>query len=143
LREFAPNHVELIAALQAALAPTSAVEVGVICENCGGEGTLYTSKYRGNDPDVWPIGTCEECEGTGKCQYAEAVAMPEYRCVDKCQYAATPVAAPVSQDVRSNALRAAIKECADHVYSEIYTAYGRDIAQAAVDALRSLIEEGK
>lgn len=61
--------------------------VKVTCEKCGGEGTLYTSKYGGNDPDVWPVGTCEECEGTGKCQYAEDVSMPEYHCVGECYYA--------------------------------------------------------
>jgi hypothetical protein len=35
------------------------------CERCGGEGKLYTSRYGGNDPDVWPTGTCAVCEGTG------------------------------------------------------------------------------
>jgi len=35
------------------------------CERCGGEGKLYTSRYGGNDPDVWPIGTCPVCEGSG------------------------------------------------------------------------------
>jgi hypothetical protein len=34
-----------------------------ICEYCGGEGQLYTSRYGGNDPDVWPIGPCPACEG--------------------------------------------------------------------------------
>lgn len=70
-----------------ALSALSHVQTPATCENCGGEGTLYTSKYGGNDPDVWPIGTCEECKKSGKCQYSEAVAMPEYRCVDRCQYA--------------------------------------------------------
>jgi hypothetical protein len=35
------------------------------CEACGGEGKLYTSRYGGNDPDVWPIGKCEVCKGSG------------------------------------------------------------------------------
>ena len=35
------------------------------CEHCGSEGKLYTSRYGGNDPDVWPIGDCPVCEGTG------------------------------------------------------------------------------
>lgn len=35
-----------------------------LCERCGGEGKLYTSRYGGNDPDVWPVGDCPECEGT-------------------------------------------------------------------------------
>lgn len=38
--------------------------VMVLCEACGGEGKLYTSRYGGNDPDVWPIGLCEVCNGT-------------------------------------------------------------------------------
>ena len=25
-----------------------------LCPHCGGEGVLYTSRYGGNDPDVWP-----------------------------------------------------------------------------------------
>jgi len=41
--------------------------------------------------DVWPIDTCDECKGSGKCQYSEAVSMPEYRCVGVCQYAALAV----------------------------------------------------
>ncbi len=39
------------------------------CERCGGEGKLYTSRYGGNDPDVWPIGECPVCEGTGYALY--------------------------------------------------------------------------
>jgi len=35
------------------------------CNHCGGEGKLYTSRYGGNDPDVWPTGECEACEGQG------------------------------------------------------------------------------
>jgi hypothetical protein len=35
------------------------------CERCGGEGKLYTSKYGGNDPDVWATGECPACDGTG------------------------------------------------------------------------------
>ena len=36
-----------------------------LCETCGSEGKLYTSRYGGNDPDVWPVGECPVCEGTG------------------------------------------------------------------------------
>lgn len=36
-----------------------------ICGHCGGEGMLYTSRYGGNDPDVWPTGECPVCEGIG------------------------------------------------------------------------------
>ena len=35
-----------------------------LCSHCGGEGQLYTSRYGGNDPDVWPIGKCPVCEGS-------------------------------------------------------------------------------
>ncbi len=35
------------------------------CIKCSGEGTLYTSRYGGNDPDVWPTGECDACEGSG------------------------------------------------------------------------------
>jgi len=37
----------------------------VPCEACGGEGYKYTSRYGGNDPDVWRTGMCEACTGTG------------------------------------------------------------------------------
>lgn len=46
----------------------------VPCENCGSEGKLYTSRYGGNDPDVWPTGDCPVCEGTG-CELIEAEAV--------------------------------------------------------------------
>ena len=36
------------------------------CYHCGGEGKLYTSRYGGNDPDVWPTGTCPVCDGKGQ-----------------------------------------------------------------------------
>ena len=35
------------------------------CIKCGGEGQLYTSRYGGNDPDVWPAGQCDACDGSG------------------------------------------------------------------------------
>lgn len=40
------------------------------CARCAGEGSLYESKYGGNDPDVWRSGTCPVCEGSGtaKCE---------------------------------------------------------------------------
>lgn len=35
------------------------------CQKCAGEGRIYTSRYGGNDPDVWPVGQCDVCEGSG------------------------------------------------------------------------------
>lgn len=35
------------------------------CQKCSGEGTIYTSRYGGNDPDVYPVGKCEACDGSG------------------------------------------------------------------------------
>lgn len=35
------------------------------CMKCAGEGTIYTSRYGGNDPDVYPAGKCEACAGSG------------------------------------------------------------------------------
>jgi len=37
----------------------------LFCSKCQGEGSLYTSKYGGNDPDVWRTGECESCKGSG------------------------------------------------------------------------------
>lgn len=34
------------------------------CARCQGEGTVWTSRYGGNDPDVWSK-TCPACEGSG------------------------------------------------------------------------------
>lgn len=42
----------------------------ITCQKCNGEGTLYTSKYGGNDPDVWPTGKCDACYGSGEEQCA-------------------------------------------------------------------------
>jgi hypothetical protein len=41
------------------------------CRHCGGEGRRWTSRYGGNDPDVWDAGPCEYCDGSGNqvCQY--------------------------------------------------------------------------
>ena len=36
------------------------------CEACSGEGQFYTSRYGGNDPDVWPDEQCPWCRGTGE-----------------------------------------------------------------------------
>lgn len=36
------------------------------CAKCSGEGTIYTSRYGGNDPDVWPTGECPACKGSGQ-----------------------------------------------------------------------------
>jgi hypothetical protein len=35
------------------------------CVKCSGEGTIYTSRYGGNDPDVYPVGKCQVCDGSG------------------------------------------------------------------------------
>jgi hypothetical protein len=37
----------------------------IICPDCAGEGSLYTSKFGGNDPDVWRTGPCHRCDQTG------------------------------------------------------------------------------
>ena len=38
----------------------------VSCPVCGGEGQFYTSRYGGNDPDVYPTGEeCPWCRGDG------------------------------------------------------------------------------
>jgi len=41
------------------------------CTKCGGEGQRYASRYGGNDPDVWAVGKCDVCEGSGN-QICEA-----------------------------------------------------------------------
>jgi len=46
-------------------APSDELPTRQLCENCGGEGMLYTSRYGGNDPDVWSTGECPVCDGTG------------------------------------------------------------------------------
>ena len=35
------------------------------CSKCSGEGSLYASRYGGNDPDVWRAGECDACSGSG------------------------------------------------------------------------------
>ena len=35
------------------------------CSKCSGEGSLYASRYGGNDPDVWRTGKCDACDGSG------------------------------------------------------------------------------
>lgn len=35
------------------------------CTKCQGEGSIYSSRYGGNDPDVYRVGPCEECGGSG------------------------------------------------------------------------------
>lgn len=37
----------------------------ITCLKCQGEGSLYTSKHGGNDPDVWRTGECPTCNGSG------------------------------------------------------------------------------
>lgn len=38
----------------------------LFCQECGGEGRIFKSKYGGNDPDVWDAGECPACSGSGK-----------------------------------------------------------------------------
>lgn len=47
------------------------------CPKCAGEGQLYTSRYGGNDPDVWRTGECPECKGSGNA-ICEARGCQEY-----------------------------------------------------------------
>lgn len=35
------------------------------CVRCGGEGSIYGSRYGGNDPDVYRTGKCDACDGSG------------------------------------------------------------------------------
>lgn len=35
------------------------------CSKCEGEGSIFASRYGGNDPDVWRVGPCEDCGGSG------------------------------------------------------------------------------
>lgn len=37
----------------------------LFCSKCQGEGSLYGSRYGGNDPDVWRTGKCDACDGSG------------------------------------------------------------------------------
>ena len=37
----------------------------IACTKCDGDGSLYTSRYGGHDPDVWRTGECPECKGSG------------------------------------------------------------------------------
>lgn len=39
--------------------------MAIWCAKCGGEGSLYGSRYGGNDPDVWRTGKCDACDGSG------------------------------------------------------------------------------
>lgn len=62
----------------------------ITCTECDGEGSLYASKYGGNDPDVWRTGECTKCRGTGdqpcskpKCNYrASAEFEGDFLCLD-------------------------------------------------------------
>lgn len=42
----------------------TAAPLTVACPHCE-QGTRWTSRYGGNDPDVWRVGPCETCDGTG------------------------------------------------------------------------------
>lgn len=35
------------------------------CTICQGEGSIYASRYGGNDPDVYRVGPCDDCDGSG------------------------------------------------------------------------------
>ena len=35
------------------------------CSTCGGDGRKWTSRYGGNDPDVYDDGPCPACDGKG------------------------------------------------------------------------------
>lgn len=39
--------------------------MSIPCVKCSGEGSLFKSRYGGNDPDVWRAGQCDACEGSG------------------------------------------------------------------------------
>ena len=39
--------------------------VRLTCTKCAGEGHIYKSQFGGNDPDVWPAGKCDACDGGG------------------------------------------------------------------------------
>ena len=68
------------AATQASTAETSRlfpVPLTKECPDCE-DGTRWTSRYGGNDPDVWPAGPCETCDGTGILTlYCDACDRPE------------------------------------------------------------------
>lgn len=57
-REWDDNAEDVSDKIMALFAPN-------LCGACGGEGRLYTSRYGGNDPDVWPSGLCPSCKGCG------------------------------------------------------------------------------
>lgn len=37
----------------------------LFCVKCSGEGSEYASRHGGNDPDVYRIGPCGSCGGSG------------------------------------------------------------------------------
>ena len=39
--------------------------MSIPCVKCSGNGSLYESRYGGNDPDVWRAGQCDACEDSG------------------------------------------------------------------------------
>ena len=41
------------------------MRIAIPCGECDGNGRLWTSRYGGNDPDVWDAGPCLHCRGTG------------------------------------------------------------------------------
>ena len=41
------------------------VHPALICDRCE-DGTVWASRYGGNDPDVWRAGQCEHCDGDGR-----------------------------------------------------------------------------
>jgi hypothetical protein len=51
------------------------------CPDCE-DGTRWTSRYGGNDPDVWRTGPCETCDGTGQVEVCCALC-GEYGATDR------------------------------------------------------------
>src|SRR5262249_7970490 len=45
--------------------PEERRQMKLTCSKCSGEGKLCSSRHGGNDPDVFPVGDCDACEGSG------------------------------------------------------------------------------
>lgn len=54
----------------------------VLCEACGSEGRILSSRYGGNDPDTIDCGPCPVCEGTGSMEIeVEPIEMEDLSCL--------------------------------------------------------------
>ena len=65
------------------------------------EPELAWGKYAPDDNGWWPLYTAppqQEKQEPVACQYAVDVAMPEYRCVGKCQYTAPSQRQPLTEE---------------------------------------------